>query len=59
MLLHEKGNRLQIYVSDPTEEASVMTATITTPKNKVDLVFNLPKNGMAGSTISKEAFIDF
>jgi len=57
MLVHEKGRRLQIHLADPTAEAASVTATLATPNSKVDVVFDLPKDGMAGSTICRETLI--
>ena len=57
MLVHEDGNRVQVNVSEPTGEAESMTVTLSTPNRKADLVFDLPKEGLAGSTVSKEAFV--
>lgn len=57
MLAHENGRRLQIHLVDPTTEAASITATLTTPSSKSDLLFDLPRDGMAGSTICRETFI--
>ena len=57
ILVRENGDRLQVYVSEPTGEADSIAVTLSTPNSKAELVFELPKEGMAGSTISKEVCI--